>query len=34
VLPRYHPSWARWIVKVPLAREVGTWNLLMVLRKR
>jgi SAM-dependent methyltransferase len=34
VLPRYHPSWARWIVKVPLAREVGTWNLLLVLRKR
>jgi SAM-dependent methyltransferase len=34
VLPRYHPSWARWIVRVPLAREVGTWNLLMVLRKR
>jgi SAM-dependent methyltransferase len=34
VLPRYHPSWARWIVKVPVAREVGTWNLLMVLRKR
>ena len=34
VLPRYHPSWARWIVRVPLVREVGTWNLLMVLRKR
>lgn len=34
VLPRYHPSWARWIIKVPVAREVGTWNLLMVLRKR
>ena len=34
VLPRYHPSWARWIVRVPLIREVGTWNLLMVLRKR
>lgn len=34
VLPRYHPKWARWIVKVPLAREIGTWNLLMVLRKR
>ncbi len=34
VLPRYHPSWARWIVKVPLVREVGTWNLLLVLRKR
>ena len=34
VLPRYHPSWARWIVRVPGAREFGTWNLLLVLRKR
>lgn len=34
VLPRYHPSWARWVVKVPAVREVATWNLLMVLRKR
>ncbi|MCU1599485.1 MAG: Methyltransferase type 11 [Frankiales bacterium] len=34
VLPRYHPSWARWIVRVPVAREVGTWNLLLVMRKR
>ena len=34
VLPRYHPAWARWIVRVPVVREVGTWNLLMVLRKR
>jgi SAM-dependent methyltransferase len=33
-LPRYHPRWARWIVKVPGAREVGTWNLLLVLRRR
>jgi SAM-dependent methyltransferase len=33
-LPRYHPSWARWVVRVPAAREVLTWNLLMVLRKR
>ena len=34
LLPRYHPRWARWIVRVPLAREVATWNLLMVLRRR
>jgi SAM-dependent methyltransferase len=34
VLPRYHPSWARWVVRVPAAREVLTWNLLLVMRKR
>jgi SAM-dependent methyltransferase len=34
LLPRYHPWWARWIVRVPLAREVASWNLVMVLRKR
>lgn len=34
VTPRYHPAWARWVVRVPVAREVATWNLLLVLRKR
>jgi SAM-dependent methyltransferase len=34
IRPRYHPDWARWVVRVPLVREVGTWNLLLVLRKR
>ena len=33
-LPRYHPSWARWLVAVPGLREVAVWNLLVVLRKR
>ncbi len=33
VLPRYHPRWARGVVRVPLVRELGTWNLLVVLRK-
>jgi SAM-dependent methyltransferase len=33
VLPRYHPWWARWIVYLPLAREVLSWNLVIVLRK-
>lgn len=33
-LPRYHPRWAQGIVRVPLIREVATWNLLLVLRKR
>lgn len=33
-LPRYHPSWARWVVHVPAVREVALWNLLLVLRRR
>jgi SAM-dependent methyltransferase len=32
--PRYHPWWAHWVVRVPGLREVATWNLMMVLRKR
>lgn len=30
--PRYHPSWAWWIVRVPLLREFLTSNLVIVLR--
>ncbi|WP_245868463.1 class I SAM-dependent methyltransferase [Actinomadura meyerae] len=33
-LPRYHPRWAEAVVRVPGLREVATWNLLLVLRKR
>ena len=33
-LPRYHPRWAKGVVRVPGLREVATWNLLLVLRKR
>jgi len=33
-LPRYYPDWMRWIVHVPAVREVATWNLLLVLRRR
>lgn len=29
--PRYHPSWAWWVVDVPIVREVVVWNLVMVL---
>ncbi|MET0233667.1 MAG: class I SAM-dependent methyltransferase [Kibdelosporangium sp.] len=32
--PRYHPRWAMWIARVPGVREVASWNLVMVLRKR
>jgi SAM-dependent methyltransferase len=33
-LPRYNPWWSRWLVRVPLVREVVTWNLVIVLRRR
>jgi hypothetical protein len=33
-LPRYHPWWAHWVVAVPGLREVVSWNLVLVLRKR
>jgi SAM-dependent methyltransferase len=32
--PRYHPSFARGIVHVPGVREVLTWNLELLLRRR
>jgi SAM-dependent methyltransferase len=31
--PRYHPRWACPIVRLPGIREIGTWNLVMVLRR-
>ena len=32
-LPRYYPRWCRFMVRIPLIREVLTWNLLLVLRR-
>ena len=32
VLPRYHPSWAHWVMRVPGLREVASWNAVIVLR--
>ena len=32
--PRYHPWWAHGVVRVPVMRELMTWNLVMVLRRR
>jgi SAM-dependent methyltransferase len=32
--PRYHPSWAHWVARVPGLREVAVWNLVLVLRVR
>ena len=33
-LPRYYPRWCRGLVRIPGLREVATWNLLLVLRRR
>ncbi|QZY27903.1 class I SAM-dependent methyltransferase [Nocardioides coralli] len=33
VLPRYNPWWSHWLLRVPLLREVVTWNLVLVLRR-
>lgn len=32
-LPRYHPWWAWWVLRIPGIREVATWNLALVLRR-
>jgi SAM-dependent methyltransferase len=32
--PRYYPPWASFIVRVPAVREVATWNIELVLRRR
>ena len=32
--PRYNPRWSWWVLRVPLVRELVTWNLVLVLRKR
>ena len=34
LVPRYLPRWAWWVLRVPLVREVVTWNLAIVLRRR
>ena len=33
VHPRYNPGWAWWLLRVPVLRELLTWNLVVVLRK-
>jgi SAM-dependent methyltransferase len=33
-VPRYLPSWTRPLLRVPVAREFLTWNLLLVLRRK
>lgn len=31
VLPRYHPRWAQWVIRVPGVREVLSWNSVIVM---
>jgi hypothetical protein len=31
--PRYYPRWCRVLVRIPAAREVATWNLMVILRR-
>jgi SAM-dependent methyltransferase len=33
VLPRYNPWWSHWLLRIPVLREVVTWNLVLVLRR-
>ncbi|TKJ24809.1 class I SAM-dependent methyltransferase [Blastococcus sp. CCUG 61487] len=33
-LPRYHPWWAAWVLRVPGLREFVSWNVVLVLRKK
>lgn len=32
--PRYHPAWCRRIIDIPALREIASWNVLIVLRRR
>jgi SAM-dependent methyltransferase len=32
--PRYHPWWATWVVRIPGLREIVSWNLVIVMRRR
>jgi len=33
-LPRYYPRWCQAIVRIPVLREIATWNLVLILRRR
>jgi len=32
--PRYYPGWLAWVARVPGLRELATWNLLVIMRRR
>jgi hypothetical protein len=33
-VPRYYPRWCKALLWVPVLREVATWNLLVILRRK
>jgi SAM-dependent methyltransferase len=33
-MPRYYPRWCRFVLRVPGVRELVTWNLLLIMRRR
>lgn len=33
VLPRYHPSWAHWVMRIPAVREIASWNAVVMGRR-
>jgi SAM-dependent methyltransferase len=32
--PRYYPRWCGWLVRLPVLREVVTWNLMLIMRRK
>jgi SAM-dependent methyltransferase len=32
-MPRYYPRWCRFVLRIPLVRELVTWNLLVIARR-
>jgi len=34
VRARYHPGWANWVARTPVLREVASWNVVLVMRRR
>jgi len=33
-LPRYYPRWCKFVLRVPWLRELVTWNLLLIMRRK
>jgi len=33
-MPRYYPRWCRFVLRIPAVRELATWNLLVIMRRR
>jgi SAM-dependent methyltransferase len=32
-MPRYYPAWCRFVLRIPVLRELVTWNLLLIMRR-